>query len=163
MTTSTWRDYVADHLPDPDGQPLFNNPTAITTAALLYDLANSHGMTIPRSALPQRWAQQFLDRNHTSPLPDHTISTPTTRQIKTSLTALNNLGAIHHDRRHITDHLMSARSQALTRCDRIRANKCRSHRLSSRQTQPPIRSTPQLSDAKERIRYSSPPQEHPII
>ena len=88
---------------------MFINPTTtITTAALLYDLANSHGMTIPRSALPQRWAQQFLDRNHTSPLPDHTISTPTTRQIKTSLTALNNLGAIHHDRRHITitDHLI---------------------------------------------------------
>jgi hypothetical protein len=142
-TTSTWRDYVADHRapaplpgydphtgrktwnpttvrtwhtqrpgqgartdltyhPSPDGQPVFINPTTITTATLLHDLANSHGTTIPRSALQQRWTQQFPDHNQTPPHPHHTTSTPTTRQIKKSLNALNKLGAIHHNRHHIT-------------------------------------------------------------
>jgi hypothetical protein len=146
ITTSTWRDYVADHrapaplpgydpdtgrktwdpatvrdwhahrpgqgartdltyLPSPDGQPVFINPTTITTATLLRDLAGAAGATITKSALRQRWAQQFDDNNHTPPLPQpgrDTTNTPTTRQITKALGALHKLGAIHHDRHYIT-------------------------------------------------------------
>jgi len=147
ITTSTWRDYVADHRapaplpgydphtgrrtwdpatvrtwhtrrpgqgartdltyhPDPHGQLVFINPTTVTIATLLRDLANAAGTTIPKTALKQRWVQQFPNNdNHTPPpsQPDrHTTNTPTTRQITKSLNALHKLGAIHHNRHHIT-------------------------------------------------------------
>jgi hypothetical protein len=149
ITTSTWRDYVADHrapaplpgydpdtgrktwdatavqawhtgrpgqgartdltyLPSPDGHPVFINPTTITTATLLRDLTNTHATTIPRPALPQQFAQQLLKdhpNNQTkpqSPHAPHITSTPTTRQINKALGALHKLGAIHHNRQHIT-------------------------------------------------------------
>lgn len=47
------------YFPDPDGHPVFVNAVTIATATLLRDLADSHNMTIPRPALPKRWAQQF--------------------------------------------------------------------------------------------------------
>lgn len=140
-TTSTWRDYVADHrapaplpgynphtgrktwdatavqawhssrpgqgartdltyLPGTDGQPVFISPTTITIATLLRDLAGAEGTTVTKSALRQQWAQQFADDNQTSP--PQTTNTATTRQITKALNALNKLGAINHDRRHIT-------------------------------------------------------------
>ena len=146
ITTSTWRDYVADHrapaplpgydphtgrktwdpatvrawhshrpgqgartdltyLPDPHGQPVFINPTTITTATLLRHLADTQATTITKMALRQQWIQQFADNNHTSPPPQpsrHTTNTPTTRQITKALNALHKLGAIHHNRHHIT-------------------------------------------------------------
>jgi hypothetical protein len=141
-TTSTWRDYVADHrapaplpgydphtgrktwdpatvrtwhsgrpgqgartdltyLPGPDGQPVFINSTTVTTATLLHDLAGTHLTTIPKTALNQRWAQQFAD-NHNPPVPQPVPRASTTRQITKALGALHKLGAIHHDRHHIT-------------------------------------------------------------
>jgi hypothetical protein len=104
ITTSTWRDYVADHrapaplpgydpttgrktwdpatvrtwhtqrpgqgartdltyLPGTDGQPVFINPTTITTATLLRDLTDAQGATVTTPALHQHWAQQFPDHN----------------------------------------------------------------------------------------------------
>jgi hypothetical protein len=146
ITTSTWRDYVADHrapaplpgydphtgrktwdpdtvrswhthrpgqgartdltyLPSPDGQPVFINPTTITTATLLRALAGGSDPTIPKTALKQRWAQQFPNDNDTPPLPQpdrHTLNTPSTRQISKALNALHKLGAVRHDRHHIT-------------------------------------------------------------
>jgi len=142
ITTSTWRDYVADHrapaplpgydphtsrktwdpatvrtwhtahpgqgartdltyLPDPHGQPVFINPTTITTATVLRDLANAEAITVTKSALRQQWAQKFADPNQTPPLPQPP-NTPTRRQLKKALDALHKLGAIHHDRHHIT-------------------------------------------------------------
>jgi hypothetical protein len=96
------------YLPGTTGQPVFINPTTITTAALLRDLTNTHATTIPRSALPQQFAQQFLrghPNNQTkpqSPHAPHITKTPTTRQINKALGALHKLGAIHHNRQHIT-------------------------------------------------------------
>jgi len=149
ITTSTWRDYVADHrapapppgydpltgrktwdatavqawhsqrpgqgartdltyLPDPHGKPVHINPTTITTAALLHNLAGAEATTVTKSALRQQWTQQFADNNQIPPLPPNT---PTTRQIKKALDALKKLGAIHHDRHHITisDHTLLVR------------------------------------------------------
>lgn len=154
ITTSTWRDYVADHrapaplpgydpntgrktwdpdtvrtwhahrpgqgartdlthLPGTDGQPVFINPTTITTATLLRDLASAANTTITKTALRHHWAQQCPDDNHPPPLPRptrHGPNIPTTRQIATTLGALTKLGAIQHDRRHITitDHALLA-------------------------------------------------------
>lgn len=48
-----------DLLPRPRWHPVFVNAVTIATATLLRDLADSHNMTIPRPALPKRWAQQF--------------------------------------------------------------------------------------------------------
>jgi hypothetical protein len=155
ITTSTWRDYVADHraptplpgydpdtgrktwdpttvrtwqshrpgqgartdltyLPDPHGHPIPLNTTTITTATLLTTLTGPHTTTITRTALRQQWAQQFPDNNHNQPLPQHnshTTNTPTTRRINKALNTLNKLGAIQHDRRHITitDHTLLTR------------------------------------------------------
>jgi hypothetical protein len=61
--------------------------------------------TIPKTALKQRWAQQFPNDNDTPPLPQpdrHILNTPTTRQTSKVLDALHKLGAIRHDRHHIT-------------------------------------------------------------
>lgn len=150
ITTSTWRDYVADgrapaalpgydpatgrktwdattvqswhaqrpgqgartdltYHPDPDGHPVFINPTTITTATLLRDLTSTEGTTVTKSALHQKWAQQFPNKNQTTPPSQHayhTTNIPTARQINKALTALNKLGAIQHNRHHITitDH-----------------------------------------------------------
>jgi hypothetical protein len=88
------------HLPDPHGHPVFINPTTITTA--------THTPTIPRSALRQQFTQQIISghlKNHTepqSPHAPHVTNTPTTRQINKALGALYKLGAIRHDRQHIT-------------------------------------------------------------
>ena len=142
ITTSTWRNYVADHrapaplpgydphtgrktwdpdtvrtwhthrpgqgtrtdltyVPSPDGQPVFINPTTITTAALLRDLADSDNTTVTKSALRQHWAQHFTDDTQIPPFPQPP-NNPTTRQIKKALDALHKLNAIQHDRRHIT-------------------------------------------------------------
>jgi len=152
ITTSTWRDYVADHrapaprpgydpdtgrktwdpdtvrawhagrpgqgartdltyLPSTSGQPVFINPTTITTATLLRDLTHAAGATITKTALRHHWAQRFPDHDEPPPLPQPTRDTPsipTTRQITKALGALTRLGAIHHDRRHITitDHTL---------------------------------------------------------
>jgi hypothetical protein len=142
ITTSTWRDYVADHrapaplpgydphtgrktwdpttvrtwhssrpgqgartdltyLPDPDGQPVFINPTTITTATLLRDLAGAEGATVTKSALRQQWTQHLADDKQIPLLPQPP-NTPTTRQTKKALDTLNKLGAIHHGRHYIT-------------------------------------------------------------
>jgi hypothetical protein len=176
ITTSTWRDYVADHrapaplpgydphtgrktwdpatvrawhaqrpgqgtrtdltyLPSPDGQPVFINPTTITTATLLRDLTGAAGATIPKSALRQRWAQQFADDNHTPPLPQpgrDTTNTPTTRQINKALNNLNRLGAIQHDRRHITitDHAILTNIATLNTCREKQHPHCSASRRS---------------------------------
>jgi hypothetical protein len=151
ITTSTWRDYVADgrapaplpgydphtgrktwdpttvrswhthrpgqgartdltYHPSPNGHPVFINPTTITTATLLRDLPNAEGTTVTKSALRQQWAQQFADDNQTPPLPQPPKN-PTTRQLKKALDALHKLGAIHHNRHHITitDHALLVR------------------------------------------------------
>ena len=162
ITTSTWRDYVADgraptalpgydpdtgrktwdpatvrtwhaqrpgqgartdltYLPGTDGQPVFINPTTITTATLLRDLAGAQGATVSRSTVPQQFVQQFLrahPNNQTkpqSPHAPHTTNTPTTRQINKALGALHKLGAIHHNRQHITitDQIILARIATL--------------------------------------------------
>jgi hypothetical protein len=89
------------YLPSPDGQPVFINPTTITTATLLHDLTSAEATTVTKSALRQHWAQQFADDNQIPPLPQPP-NTPTTRQLKKALDALHKLGAIHHDRHHIT-------------------------------------------------------------
>ena len=152
ITTSTWRDYVADHrapaplpgydphtgrktwdpttvrswhsarpgqgartdltyLPDPHGQPVFISPITITTATLLHNLAGAEATTVTKSALRQQWTQQLANHNQTPPLPPCLPNTPTTRQIKKALDALKKLGAIHHDRHHITisDHALLVR------------------------------------------------------
>jgi hypothetical protein len=142
ITTSTWRDYVADHrapaplpgydpdtgrktwdpatvrgwhahrpgqgartdltyLPDPHGQPVFISPTTVTTAGLLRDLTGAEATTVTKSALRQQWAQKFADPDQTPLLPQPP-NTPTTRQLKKALDALHKLGAIHHNRHHIT-------------------------------------------------------------
>jgi hypothetical protein len=105
------------YLPSPDGHRVFINPTTttITTATLLHDLTGTHASTITKKALQQRWTQQFADDNHT-PLPQptpYTTNPPTTRQITTALNALHKLGAIHHNRLHITitDHPSSFASR----------------------------------------------------
>jgi hypothetical protein len=158
ITTSTWRDYVADHraptplpgydphtgrktwdpttvrtwhsrrpgqgartdltyLPSPDGHPVFVSPTTIKTATLLSDLADAHPTTIPKTAFKQRWAQQFPDADQTPPAQPgcHPTNAPTTRQIKKALDALTRLGAIHHNRHHITitDHAILTRIATL--------------------------------------------------
>jgi hypothetical protein len=157
ITTSTWRDYVADHrapaplpgydphtgrktwdatavrswhsqrpgqgartdltyLPGPDGHPVFINPTTITTATLLHDRTDAEATTVTRSALRQQWAKKCADDNQTPPLPQ-SPSTPTPRQLKKALNALNKLGAIHLGRRRITitDHATLAQIANLTR------------------------------------------------
>jgi hypothetical protein len=89
------------HHPGTDGQPVFINSTTVTTATLLHDLAGTHPTTIPKTALKQGWAQQFAD-NYNPPVPQPVPRAPTTRQITKALDALHKLGAIHHDRHHIT-------------------------------------------------------------
>ena len=132
ITTSTWRDYVADgrapaplpgydpdtgrktwdpatvrtwqahrpgqgtrtdltYHPDPAGHPVFLNAITLTAATLLRDLTTAHATTITRSTLPTHWTTQF---------PHH--PTPSPRQIKKALNALHQLGALHHNRHHIT-------------------------------------------------------------
>jgi len=93
------------YLPGTDGHPVFVSAATITTATLLRDLARAHATTITRSALRQHWAERFPDDSHTPPLPRRP-TTPATRRINTALHALDKLGAIRHDRRHITitDH-----------------------------------------------------------
>ena len=85
--------------PSPNGQPVFLNTVTITTATLLRDLTATQGTTIARSTLPPHWTKKF---------PHH--QTPNPRQIKKALNALNQIGAIHHDRHHITitDHTLLA-------------------------------------------------------
>ena len=90
------------YLPGTDGQPVFINPTTITTATLLRDLTDAQGATVTTPALRQHWAQQFPDHNQKPHSPHPAVNTPTSRQITTSLNALNQAGAIHHDRTHIT-------------------------------------------------------------
>ena len=102
--------------PDPDGHPVFINPTTITTATLLRDLTGTHATTITKKALQQRWAQQFANNNQTPPHPQptpHATNPPATRQITKALNALNKLTAIQHDRHHITiiDHTSSLESR----------------------------------------------------
>ena len=95
------------YLPGADGHPVFVSAATMTAAVLLRDLANTPAtITIPRPALRQRWAEHFPDHNHTPPLPQRATNTAATRQINNALAALDKLGAIRHDRRHITitDH-----------------------------------------------------------
>ena len=99
------------YLPSPTGQPVFLNPTTITTATLLRDLTHAAGATITKTTLRHHWAPQCPDDGQPPPLPQPTRDTPsipTTRQITTALGALTRLGAIQHDRRHITitDHTL---------------------------------------------------------
>jgi hypothetical protein len=50
---------------------VFINPTTITTATLLRDLADAEGTTVTKSALRQQWALQSLPltKLHHSPTP----------------------------------------------------------------------------------------------
>jgi len=88
------------YLPDPAGKPVFINSTTVTIATLLHDLS-AEGTTITKSALRQQGTQQSAGDNQSPSLPQPP-NTPTTRQIKKSLNALNKLGAISYDRHYIT-------------------------------------------------------------